>query len=117
MRRSFRHKAEVQAIYKLPEEVLMGWLAHELGHIMDYLERSNLGMLGFGIAYISSHDTLRKAERRADAFAVRQGMGEYLIETRRFILRSTGMPKRYVQRIGDYYHGPKEIELLMADED
>lgn len=117
MRREYKQHSELLAIHELPEAVLMGWLGHELGHIMDYLDRSNFAMLGFGSGYLISEKLMRRAEDRADTYAVKHGLGEYLITTRKFILRSTGMPEQYVQKISRFYHSPEALELLMADED
>lgn len=117
MRRDYKQHSELLALHELPEAVLIGWLGHELGHIMDYLDRSNFAMLGFGSGYLISEKLMRRAEDRADTYAVQHGLGEYLITTRKFILRSTGMPEQYVQKISRFYHSPEALELLMADED
>ena len=31
----------------IPSEVIIGWIGHELGHIMDYIDRSSLNLIGF----------------------------------------------------------------------
>ncbi len=35
----------------MPEDVLVGWMGHELGHIMDYQTKSLAGVLRFGLGY------------------------------------------------------------------
>ncbi len=50
-------------ISTLPFEVLVGWIGHELGHIMDYKDRSGMAMMGFGAKYWMSEKFLKKAER------------------------------------------------------
>ncbi len=117
MRRDYKQHSELLSLHELPEAVLIGWLGHEMGHIMDYLDRSNFAMLGFGSGYLISEKLMRRAEDRADTYAVKHGLGEYLITTRKFILRSTGMPEQYVQRISQFYHSPEALKLIMADED
>ena len=57
-------------IEDLPEDVLIGWLGHELGHVMDYHQRSVVGMIWFGLNYWLSKPFVKGAERVADEFAV-----------------------------------------------
>ena len=33
----------------IPSDILIGWIGHELGHIMDYQTRSKLNLIWFGI--------------------------------------------------------------------
>jgi hypothetical protein len=37
---------------ELSEEVLVGWFAHELGHVMDYLDRSGWDLIKFAMGYL-----------------------------------------------------------------
>lgn len=53
--------------------ILIGWLGHELGHIMDYERRSGLNLLWFGLKYTFSGKFIKEAERAADSYAVRAG--------------------------------------------
>ncbi|GAB3027807.1 hypothetical protein [Spirosoma pulveris] len=96
-------------IHQLPEAIMIGWIGHELGHIMDYESRSNLDMVGFGLGYVFSADYVKKVERIADAHAVRHGLGKYLIETKRFILDHAELPQSYKDKIARLYVSPEEI--------
>jgi hypothetical protein len=99
----------------MPNDVLDGWFAHELGHIMDYRLRSGWNLMQFGLRYLISDEYRLDAERKADQFAVRYGYGEELIATKRFILDHADVSERYKQRIEKYYLGPDEIEQLVTD--
>jgi hypothetical protein len=44
----------------VPSEVLIGWLGHELGHIMDYREKSALELVKFGARYVTSDNFIKK---------------------------------------------------------
>ena len=101
----------------MPSEIVIGWLGHELGHIMDFKHRSGTGLIGFGIGYISSKKYIRKAERRADSFAVTHGMEKYILATKEFILERAGLSKKYVDRIKRLYLSPEEIMQLVKDRD
>jgi hypothetical protein len=96
-------------IHQIPDAILIGWIGHELGHIMDYENRSNLGLVGFGISYVLSPAYVRKVERIADAYAVSHGLGPYLIETKQFILNHAELPQAYKDKIARLYVSPEEI--------
>ena len=101
----------------IPSEIMIGWLGHELGHIMDFEERSGLNLIGFGIKYLTSKNYIRDAERRADSFAVRHGMEKYILATKKFILEKAGLSEKYVNRIKRLYLSPEEIMLLVDERD
>lgn len=96
-------------IHQLPDAIMIGWIGHELGHIMDYESRTNLGMVGFGLGYVFSADYVKKAERLADGYAVSHGLGRYLIETKRFILDHAELSQAYKDKIARLYVSPEEI--------
>ncbi|SOD92814.1 hypothetical protein [Spirosoma fluviale] len=96
-------------IHQLPNAIMIGWIGHELGHIMDYESRSNLDMVGFGLGYVFSADYVKKVERIADGHAVRHGLGKYLVETKRFILDHAELPQSYKDKIARLYVSPEEI--------
>jgi hypothetical protein len=41
---------------RVPYNVIVGWLAHELGHVLDYKDRSSINLMWFGVMYYFSHD-------------------------------------------------------------
>jgi hypothetical protein len=96
-------------IHQLPDAIMIGWIGHELGHIMDYENRSIWGMIEFGLGYVTSADFVKKAERRADTYAVQHGLGHYLVETKRFILDHAHLPQTYKDKIARLYVSPEEI--------
>lgn len=69
----------------LPHDVLQGWIAHELGHLADYRERSLLGMMIYGLRYAVSSSFLRSVEHRADELAVQAGFYTEVKATKEFI--------------------------------
>lgn len=107
---------EVYYTKDLPRDVMIGWIGHELGHIMDYQNRSNMGMLWFGMRYVLSDNYIVEAERAADIYAVKQGMTEFIIKTKEFILNHAKISEEYKLRIKKYYLSPKEIIMLANNE-
>ncbi|MFD2289998.1 hypothetical protein ACFSKN_03725 [Mariniflexile gromovii] len=101
----------------IPSKVLIGWLGHELGHIMDYQFRSGLNLIGFGLAYLFSEKAMKRAERSADTFAVIHGMEDYILATKNFILNEAGFPEIYTNRIKRFYLSPEEIMILVEERD
>ncbi len=99
----------------LPEEVLVGWFAHELGHIMDYLDRGVWGMIRFGIGYQNFHTFKIGAERKADIYAIEHGFAKQILETKKYILKHSHLPDTYKSRIERFYMSPKEVTLLMHE--
>ncbi len=100
-------------IQDLPEDVLIGWIGHELGHIMDYREKTTFGLIFYGLAYLASKKFFMSAERVADTYAVNHGMGNYILATKDFILHQAGMSDKYIRRINKLYLPPQEIMDLM----
>lgn len=87
----------------LPDEVLTGWFAHELGHVVDYEPRSNFGMVMYGFRYVFSDKFKRQAEHTADNIAVINGFAAEIIATKRYILENDFLGDRYKSIINKYY--------------
>ncbi|MEE3243956.1 MAG: hypothetical protein VX226_04815 [Bacteroidota bacterium] len=102
-------------ITDIPSDVLIGWIGHELGHIMDYKNRSSLGLVWFGLKYLYFPKFIREAERAADTFAVSHGMGKYILVTKEFILNHAHISEKYKARIKRLYLSPEEIMLLINE--
>ncbi|HEX7366050.1 MAG TPA: hypothetical protein VF273_03085 [Pelobium sp.] len=96
-------------IHQLPQNILIGWVGHELGHVMDYKSRNLFSLAQFGLGYLLSKKYLQKAERVADSYAVNHGLGFYIIETKRFILDQSDLPQKYKDKIKRLYLSPDDI--------
>ncbi|MEX2350553.1 MAG: hypothetical protein WD554_06705 [Flavobacteriaceae bacterium] len=108
-------EGEEFTVAEVPIDVLIGWIGHELGHIMDYRERSGINMVGFGIRYMFSKGFIKEAERAADTYAVNHGMGNYILATKDFILNHTSLSENYKNRIKRLYMSPEEIMVLVDE--
>ncbi|MFI8378790.1 hypothetical protein [Leeuwenhoekiella sp. NPDC079379] len=114
--RKVKIEQESFQITDIPSEVLIGWIGHELGHVMDYRERSSLGLIWFGIKYLYFPKFIKEAERAADTFAVAHGMGEYILKTKDFILNHAHISEAYKARIKRHYLSPEEIMQLINED-
>ncbi|MEO9894425.1 hypothetical protein [Aurantibacter sp.] len=101
----------------IPKDILIGWIGHELGHIMDYQNKSAFGLIWFGIKYVFSKNHIKTAERAADTYAVNSGMENYILKTKNFILKQAGIPEKYRNRIKTLYLSPEEIMQLIEERD
>lgn len=96
-------------VENLPRDVVVGWLAHELGHLMDYRNRPGISLLYFGLAYLTSKQFFMMAERMADTEAVDHGLGKYILATKAFILNHANISAKYKARIDRLYMSPDAV--------
>ena len=94
----------------IPSDIFVGWIGHELGHIMDYRNRSSLGLIWFGIRYLSSSTYRRRSEYIADQYAIRHGFHEEIITAKRFILENDLLTPEYKAIIDKYYMPIHEVQ-------
>lgn len=88
---------------------LVGWIGHELAHILDYTKKDNLEMIGFIADYVISKDRMRKVERRADKETIRHGLGIQLLDGVNFFHKNKRISKEYRDKKKKYYLSPEEI--------
>lgn len=117
MSKTFKIDGQKYETKNIPTNVMVGWLGHELGHIMDYKDRSSLNLIWFGIKYKLSDNHIKEAERAADSYAVQKDMEDYILDTKNFILNKTNLSEKYKARIKKYYLSPDEIMTLVEERD
>ena len=108
---------EFLPIEELPDDVLLGWLGHELGHIKDYIDRSAVDLMAFGIKYLFSKSFVTQAEITADSNSVSNGLGNAIIATKDFVLNHDRLPESYKDKIRALYMSPGEILSLVDVEE
>lgn len=113
--RKIQIEGEVFTMADIPSDVIIGWIGHELGHLMDYRDRTNFGMLIFGIKYLFSSKHIKEVERAADTYAVAHGMGDYILKTKNFILDNANLSEKYKERIRRLYISPEEVMELINE--
>lgn len=111
----FKLKHLETPIDHIPDSVMIGWIGHELGHIMDYETKNTWQMLGFGFRYWTSARFIQKAEKVADTYATQQGLGEYILAHKEFVLGHADLPDYYKARIARLYLSPDDIVELIAE--
>jgi hypothetical protein len=108
---------EFLPIEELPDDVLLGWLGHELGHIKDYIDRSAVDLIAFGVKYLFSNSFVTQAEITADRHSVSNGLGSAIIATKDFVLNHDRLPDSYKDKIRALYMSPGEILSLVDVEE
>ncbi|HET8803005.1 MAG TPA: hypothetical protein VFM72_00395 [Aequorivita sp.] len=111
--RKIQIEGEEFTMKDIPSDVKVGWIGHELGHVMDYRERTNIGMLIFGLKYLFSPLHIKEVERAADTYAIQHGMGDYILMTKNFILDNAHLSEKYKERIRNLYISPEEVMELI----
>lgn len=109
----FHIEGEEFKVVDVDDDIMIGWIGHELGHVMDYRDRGKFDMIIFGLKYLFSSAHIKEVERAADTFAVEHGMHEYILATKNFILNNTSISPEYKARIKRLYMSPEEIMELV----
>ncbi|MBW3470518.1 hypothetical protein [Arthrospiribacter ruber] len=99
-------------IENVPHEALVGWIGHELGHVMDYINRSSVNMMRFGIKYYLFDKSVTEAELTADGYAIGCGMGHYILANKHYILNNENFEDDYKDKIKNLYMSPDQILTL-----
>lgn len=113
--RNIQIEGEKFTMDDIPSDVKVGWIGHELGHVIDYSQRTNLGMVIFGIKYLFSSVHIKEVERAADSYAIAHGMGDYILTTKNFILENANLSEKYKDRIRRLYISPEEVMELINE--
>jgi len=95
----------------IPDKVLVGWFAHELGHIKDYVSYSNIGMINYGLKYIVSDSFKMKTEHEADYNAIKKGFKSEILATKEWVLNHDLVGQDYKDKLNKYYLSREEVEL------
>lgn len=103
------------AVASLSEDVLAGWFAHELGHIVDYAPYTNLQMIIYGAKYLYSKKFKREAEYAADFIAIQNGFAAQIIASKRFILDNDFLDESYKSKIKKYYMPIETVEICTPE--
>lgn len=102
-------------IEQVPHDVLLGWLGHELGHIMDYTKKNSAGMIWLGFSYVTFDKAKMRAERRADIEALNHGLANEIIATKNFILNNSSLSLAYKSKIKKFYISPEQVLELVTE--
>lgn len=96
-------------ILKMSNEIQIGWISHELSHIVDYENRNIISLIGLGFYYSISKSFRRKVENYADETTIYRGLGKELLSG---VIYSTSHPSissDYKKKLIENYYSPDEL--------
>jgi hypothetical protein len=96
-----KHKA--LSIDSLTESMKIGWIAHELGHVVDYESRTAMSLIAMGIYYISVPSFKRNIEQSVDIITIRHGCGNEHCEGVEYLLYQSNATDKYKKNNLKYY--------------
>ena len=94
---------------ELSFNALVGWLGHELAHLIDYSSMKNRELLGFVTAYVFDKREMKRTERQADRETIKRGLGVQLLDGAHFFHKSKKVSKKYRKKNQKYYLSEEEI--------
>jgi len=103
MRKKFFLKNSRVPNGRIPSDVIVGWLGHELGHVLDYKHRSSWNLIRFGVLYYFSKSFLKKAEITADRNAVEHGLIKELLLSKEFGRSPKFFTWKYINKLNELY--------------
>ncbi len=90
-------------IDSLTESVKIGWIAHELGHIIDYESRNAFSLMAMGIYYLTVPSFKRNIEQSVDIITIRHGFGYEHCEGVEYLLYGSKATEWYKKNNVKYY--------------
>lgn len=94
---------------EVPYNAQVGVIGHELGHILDYENRSSVNIAGLGVDYATGHYPL-DFEKSVDILTIKRGLGWQLLDWSDFVLNKSKASKEYKDFKRKTYLTPEEIK-------
>jgi hypothetical protein len=93
---------------ELSFNAMVGWIGHELGHIVHYSHKTNCGVAFIGVKY-AFPGYRRKMERFTDQIAIQHDLGYALYEGVDYTMNRSHASAHYKKCQQKYYLQPDEI--------
>ena len=90
-------------IDSLTETMKIGWIAHELGHVVDYESRSAFSLMAMGVFYVTVPSFKRNIEQSVDIISIRHGFGYEHCEGAEYLLYHSNATDKYRKNNLKYY--------------
>lgn len=90
----------------------VGVIGHELGHILDYSNKSLCGIVGTGLGYMFK-SYRRKLETKTDLEAIKHGLGWQLYDFEDYLYNHSDASEKYKKKKSKVYLNEKQIKELI----
>lgn len=91
-------------------EQKVGIIAHELAHLLDYENRTNISILTCGVLYKLNNPYKRRMERETDEMVISKGLGSELYSFSNFVINESTASLEYKKFKLKNYLSPEEIK-------
>lgn len=98
----------------LPFNARVGVFGHEMAHIIDFAERTNMQIIRFGIDYLND-EKRKNIEHAIDQLAIEKGLGYQIKDFSTYVFEESEASDAYLLYKLKYYFRPFQIRKLMAD--
>lgn len=92
--------------------IIVGWLAHELAHIVAYEKMTNMQIISFAIKYGLSNKYNRLVERNTDLLTIKHGLAYPLYDGVEYLLNDNTISEDYKNKIRENYLSLDEIKCF-----
>jgi hypothetical protein len=98
---------------ELPFNAQVGVMGHELAHIVDYNKRSSMGLIKFGLNYLSPKKK-RKIENSIDMITIERGLGYQLDDFAIYVFEESHASDEYKAYKRKFYFQPFQIRNILS---
>lgn len=112
-----KNRRKAPLLENVPFEARVGVMGHELGHIVDYNQKSFIRIIGNGIAYSVSNRFRRNLEHKIDRITVNRGLGDGLYAFRLYIENEAKTTERYRRFKDNIYLSSSDIAKMIENLD
>jgi hypothetical protein len=107
-------KRKALDIDSLSEPLKIGWIAHELGHIIDYESRNALSLMAMGVFYVTVPSFKKNIEQSVDIITIRHGCGHEHCEGVEYLLYQSTATETYKKNNLKYYLPIEKMNVEMC---
>ncbi len=100
------------SFYDLSKEQQQGIFAHEMAHIVEYVQLTSFQLVNFSLRFAFSKTFTEKMEKAVDKMAIAKGCGEYLL-AQRTSLKQKNTDQAHSEYVDHLYLNPKQIQQEM----
>ncbi len=102
-------QATTNLVYdSLTMRMKIGWIGHELGHVLSYTKMNSFQIIGFGVSYLFPKSK-RKIERDTDETVIDHQLGNELYDAAYYLWYQSNANAGYINNNKKYYLSPEEI--------